>query len=289
MIDFELGIILYFLFGNLIIGILEGLIMTRLTNLSKKISIRLMISSNYILGVVSLAFLNSNWLENYFLEKITIYNYEYYFYMFFLVLYGVSSLCKWPFIQWIYLRKWDKALKKSILTTIFFQGFSFLIMFSWYSHLSDFSLLQTDIVSPTQIKSSNNVVIYIFKKNDKIYQRNFVNNQLKEIHDQKGINFTQPVYGNAKQLGEANQSLWRFATGIGKNPGFYILQGPNQFKSKVLSLRTVFNHYKPGRAIHLPDDLVLFQMGHQILLFNPNTNQLALFDKGVDFTVVENL
>ncbi len=87
-------------------------------------------------------------------------------------------------------------------------------------------------------------------------------------------------WGPVPKLGEALSSTWEFYAGMWSGEGLMGREA-NSGRDVHLALEVPFISWTIRNAMHLPTDMVLFQLGdHQICVYDPDKGQVALLAKG---------
>lgn len=160
----------HLLFGNLLIGILEGLLIVFLFNTERKRTIRIMILANYatmLTGVIILSYAGGL-LHDHIFWKATIYNAREYVAGFFVVTFLITIILEWPFCYWA-LRGKDKQGQRSLYASIAAQTASYAILIPFYIFGGGTSLYGANIsIEPSSyFASDKNAYIYFVSLDDK--------------------------------------------------------------------------------------------------------------------------
>lgn len=87
-------------------------------------------------------------------------------------------------------------------------------------------------------------------------------------------------FGNARPLGSATNSDWKFRSGFWPIGGL-LAENKSSGKTIHFSYETPFGAWTVRNAVHLPSDKVLFQLGeNQVCVFDPRTRMVALLWHG---------
>jgi hypothetical protein len=161
---------LHMFFGNLIIGIGEGLILALLFKVGKLKSVLLLVAANYF----------SAWAGTFILHllivpalHLDIYNVLLFLWLLVIFTYLMTLVLEFPFVALVF-RKDAKWFSKAVKGSLIIQTISYAVLFGWYWLASDASLVtDTEIVNPSEITLPGDVVIYyISPDHDKVYMRN---------------------------------------------------------------------------------------------------------------------
>jgi hypothetical protein len=160
---------LHLVFGNALIGIGEGLLLTWLFSVPKRKSIRIMILANYA----------SAWLGGLIARGAIVHalpldlnNGWRWFWCMVVVTYIITLAIEWPFVVWCF-RGTQDWLKRSLASSIVVQSGSYAILFAWYWMASGTSLYtKMNIVAPSDISVPTPVLVYFIGPEDgNVYKR----------------------------------------------------------------------------------------------------------------------
>lgn len=135
---------LHLIFGNAIIGVIEGSILSRLFKSPKPRSILIAIAANYA----------SAWAGGYFvtsvlptLPDLTIENLRYWFAVFVAAAFVVTLLIELPFF-WLALRSQQRPLRKALVATPLIHGISYTLLLGCYWMMSGTSMMTRLTIVP---------------------------------------------------------------------------------------------------------------------------------------------
>lgn len=160
---------LHLVFGNLLIGTLEGVLLAFVFKQSYVKCAGWMILANYISALVGYygldVFLQSG-------IDLHLYNVERWQWVMAGVSYVLTLVLEWPFVAFC-LRRKPAWFKQSLMGTLLTQTTSYLLLFGWYWLASANSMLtRAMVVSPSEITTPANVVMaYIAQRDGDVYQR----------------------------------------------------------------------------------------------------------------------
>jgi hypothetical protein len=316
----------HMLFGNAILGLLEGWFLAKVFNLRKRRCIFLLILANYF----------SAWLGIYLvdvlriLQTIDIYNALQVSIMLIIVTYIFTLILEWPFIAVAFGRTphWiSRSLKASILV----QTLSYILLFSGYWFVSGNDLYEDfTLVPASEISLPQNVSVYFISSADgNVYRRSHMHysemiaklgstniSDFLQFQSSKTnpnvwdlvavldrwygpdhiiivskdiitnpteyVLFTQQYWGwgTAPQIGAATNSTWEFSWGHWPTVGLYGYDRKTKQNIQV-NFGNPLIRWQMWRAIHLPDDRVLFQIGSdQLCLLDIEKRRIGLWDRG---------
>ncbi len=148
---------LHMVFGNLFIGIFEGLLLSWFFKISKWKSILILIGANYTSAWVGSFLLSGSFAS---LPDITIQNIQAWLLFFVVVAFAVTLLVEFPFF-WFALRSRERAFGKALKATPVIHGISYALLFGWYWMASGTSMVtQLEVVPPSALQPEGNYVIY---------------------------------------------------------------------------------------------------------------------------------
>ena len=159
---------LHLVFGNAVIGVVEGLILAWLFKLKKIRTVLVMIGANYF----------SAWFGDLFLEGVVIGGYLHtdlnngwrWFWIMAALTYFMTLALEWPFVAFC-LRGSEGWWRKSLKGNFIVQTVSYVALFGWYWAASGTSLYtKMKIVDPVELKLPENVAVYfISETNGDVY------------------------------------------------------------------------------------------------------------------------
>jgi hypothetical protein len=174
--------ILHLLFGNLLIGIGEGVLLAMLFRGKVPVSraIIVMVIANYFsawVGAFLVGIAGS-------LPSLDLYNAWAWLWIMVGASYLATLLLEWPFVA-LCLRKLTGWFPKSILGTLATQSASYLFIFGWYWLASRNSLFtELTIVPPTQMNLPGNTRLYYISEEDgDVYGADLDGRETNKIHE----------------------------------------------------------------------------------------------------------
>ena len=172
---------LHLVFGNLIIGIVEGILLAKFFGLAKDKCISLLILANYL----------SAWLGGLVignaLAKVLpmgLYTAWSLFWLMVLVTYMLTLFLEFPFVALAF--RGDSAWRrKSIRASFLIQSISYVALFGWYWLASGTSLYtKTEIVELSSISLPEKVLVYFISVDDgDVYEGSLREARWKSIYD----------------------------------------------------------------------------------------------------------
>ena len=157
----------HLLFGNALIGLVEGLLIAKVFNLHRGKSIGLLIVANYIsawIGGLSLVYLSSK-------LSIDIYSGRWFIPLVAFLFLTVSILLEWPVIAALFKGdaiKWRRGFKASTIA----QCASYLLIAGWYLLASGFDLYtKAEVTSSRSFIINSNAVVYFIGLDGHAYKQ----------------------------------------------------------------------------------------------------------------------
>jgi len=154
---------LHLVFGNLIIGIGEGLLLSRVFGAPKAKSVGCMIAANYVSawsGAVLLGGVVAQSVEP------DLYTAWRWFWTLAGAAYILTLILEWPFVAWA-VRGKPLLVRRSILASVFVQTVSYLAIFGWYWSASGKSLYTNARAVPaSELTLPQGLTLYYIDRND---------------------------------------------------------------------------------------------------------------------------
>ena len=170
---------LHMLLGNILLGILEGLLLAKFFKVSKKRAIGFLIVANYFS-----AWLGMEFFVDYLNRSIelTIENLRYWLRVFMWVAFGVTLVVEFPFFWWV-LRKLEHSFAKAVKATILLHCISYALLLFWYGKASDTSMItDLEIVPAETLVPEEKYVLYYLSNDGKSVQRMMLDGVSKAEH-----------------------------------------------------------------------------------------------------------
>ena len=155
---------LHLLIGNAVIGIGEGLLLTRFFSVRAYTSVPLMIVANYASAWAGWGMLQTPALRPSPLDALsaTLENGWAWFWVLLAAAYVATLVLEWPFVVLCVYRR-QGWFRRSVRASLVVQSASYLVLFGWYWLVSPTSLYtQMHIVAPSALALPENVVVYYF-------------------------------------------------------------------------------------------------------------------------------
>ncbi len=154
---------LHLVFGNALIGIGEGWLLSRLFSLQKSPCVTTMILANYVSAWLGGAILVQGIANNLALDLYNAWNW---LWILAAVSYVLTIFVEWPFIWWR-MRRLPNPLWRSLGTSWILQSCSYLILFGWYWLASGTSLYSNmQIVQSSELTLPATVHVYYISASD---------------------------------------------------------------------------------------------------------------------------
>jgi hypothetical protein len=160
---------IHLLFGNLIIGVFEGRLLTGCFQLRQRRTIPVMILANYASAWSAMGLMNAGWWDGDFLDLD---NLRWTFCAMIAAAWAFTVVLEWPFI-WFCFRGEPRARSRSMKASLLVQTISYVLMMAWYWFVSGTSLLTgVTIVAPSDFLLPDQMEIYYIDPTDgDVYRR----------------------------------------------------------------------------------------------------------------------
>ncbi len=173
--------------GNLLIGLLEGLLIILIFRVPKGVAIVYMILANYVSMLMGLIWLNPVMLAQWLfggIDEVDIYNVGRYFLLCIIICCLTSIIIEWPFFL-VVLRKKKRFWLISIAAVIIAQTASYTIMVWGGRSVSDLSLIQDNTLVPAMTYPSEYpaTVYYIGPEDKAVYRMSLQDMSEEKIMD----------------------------------------------------------------------------------------------------------
>lgn len=147
----------HLVFGNAIIGLIEGLLLSWLFKCPKRKSILILIAANYASAWAG-GFLVAGYLPS--LVDITIQNIQSWFLTFVVVAFVVTLLIEFAFF-WFARGSREHRFRRTLTANLTVNGISYVLLFGWYWIASGTSMLtQLEVVSVDEIEIPEPYALY---------------------------------------------------------------------------------------------------------------------------------
>lgn len=179
----------HLLIGNLIIGTLEGTILSKVFRIPRNKSHYTMILANYFSAWVGGVFITQGILS---LIPVTIENATGLFWLFYCFTYLLTLLLEFPFVAFL-LRKEPNRLRKSVFGSLLVQTISYCLLSIWFWLPSGKSILtDTSVVSLDDIIMPKNIEVYYIADSDgDVYATDLQSEQQRKVFDLNSTNLSE--------------------------------------------------------------------------------------------------
>lgn len=148
---------LHLVFGNAVIGFIEGLLLASIFKCSKWKSILILVAANYASAWAG-GFFVTGYLAS--LPDITIETIKLWFLAFVSAAFVVTLLIEFPFF-WFALRSREHPLRRALVATPVIHGVSYALLFGWYWMASGTSMMsKLEVVSADEMKVPESYALY---------------------------------------------------------------------------------------------------------------------------------
>jgi hypothetical protein len=155
--------VFHLLFGNAIVGLVEGLILARWFRLRGTTCVALMIVANYFSAWMGGAFLIPRISAS---VSLDLYNAWRWLWCMVGISYLLTLLLEWPFVAFC-LRRREAWFSKSVRASLVVQTASYLALFGWFWCVSGTSLYtEWAVVQPSRVSLPSGVTLYYLAEND---------------------------------------------------------------------------------------------------------------------------
>ena len=311
--------------GNAVIGIVEGILLSKLFHTPRVKSVNLLVVANYTSAWVGM-FLILDRLSH--IPIITIENVHIWLWLLVAFAFILTLLIEYPFF-WFLLRKQQKAVQKAFKATIIIYGISYLLLFGWYGLNSQTTMLtQLDVVSAEQLQLSEKYILYFMTSDGKQVVRSNLDGKSQEsIKDVVATDRNSRLCVGKNEEGKfdllvnskvilsdfaslaptpeppewytcapnpfgavpklTKNTTWEYWTVVWAAGG---IRGCNKQENLRFgfALETPFAFWSVKNATHLAGDFVVFQLGDdQLCILQPQEEKIALIARGREPVVVK--
>jgi len=152
---------LHLVFGNAIIGLIEGLLLAWIFKCSKWKSILILVAANYTSAWAG-GFFVTGYLAT--LPDITIETIQLWFLAFVAAAFVVTLLIEFPFF-WFALRSREHPLRRALVATPVIHGVSYALLFGWYWMASGTSMMsKLEVVSADKMAAPESHALYFISR-----------------------------------------------------------------------------------------------------------------------------
>lgn len=171
----------HLLFGNFIIGMFEGRLLTGCFQLRQRKTIPVMILANYVSAWSALGLMQAGWWDE---DFVDLDNLRWMFCAMIAAAWALTVVLEWPFI-WFCFRGEPGAWKKSMKASLLVQTISYVVMMAWYWFVSGTSLLTgVTIVKPSDFNLPDQVEIcYIDPADGGVHRRQISGGKAEKVFD----------------------------------------------------------------------------------------------------------
>jgi hypothetical protein len=273
------------LVGNLLIGIGEGWLLSRLFGIRRGTAMAWMVAANYV----------SLWLGWFLLPPLTgavrglfspstfFYAVPSYLLLMIAVTFVLTVVCEWP-VCYALLFGRERAFRKSWAASLVAQSASYGFLVAYYLNASAFSLYTQVEVTPELLASlPDTAAVHFESAKDGEPWRVRLNGQgLERVGENERISRPARVPGKSRQVVDRRppDASWDVRMGFFSFEGIQAVHRPTG-RSFRAALDTPFLAWPPSEANLLPGDLVVCQLGpDQIVVLDLNARRLALLAAG---------
>lgn len=161
--------------GNIIIGVIEGILIAKIFRLRLKPAISIMIGANYssmIIGYFAIKLLKNSIAFHSFFGKIPFYHVNYLLLFFIILSYLLTIIIEWPFCLLAFGESKERRKgKKSLIASIVAQSVSYAILVPYY--LSASGIVHNNVSferNPAFVSSKNAIIYFISTKDSGVYR-----------------------------------------------------------------------------------------------------------------------
>ena len=173
---------LHMVFGNAIIGIFEGTILSRVFKLKSGACVLVMICANYFSAWGGELFLNYQITK---LLPFNLYNAWHWIWTMVIVTFIITLILEWPFVFFCF-RKEQHRLKESMRGNLLINSLSYVLLFSWYFLASGTTLFtKTNIVQPSEITFPKEGIVYFISETNGVCRFDFNSRQTEKVYPLK--------------------------------------------------------------------------------------------------------
>ncbi|NCC83057.1 MAG: hypothetical protein EOM03_02890 [Clostridia bacterium] len=184
--------VLHLLFGNALIGIGEGILLAWLFSLPKVKSVIFMILANYLSAWLGVLFIESAIVQA---LPMDLTNGWIWFWGMVVATYCMTLLLEWPFIA-LCFRGTQDWFRRSVRASLVVQSASYVLLFGWYSMVSDTSLYtRMNVVASADLALPESVLVYFISTTDgDVYRRQLTGGSEQKIFDLHSTNRNDQLF-----------------------------------------------------------------------------------------------
>ena len=190
--------VLHLVFGNLAIGLGEGLLLGFIFRLPKWKSIGIMILANYISAWLGYLILESS--RPAIQHSITIYEIKTFIWVAYGIAFVFTLVAESPFI-FILMRQKKHTIIRTLIASFIIQGISYCGIFYWYWKASFDSLFHnTQIVRSFEFQYPESI-LYFFGEDQNVYQMRMDGTEKQKIYDLNAKQELMKLYLQGSKVG----------------------------------------------------------------------------------------
>ncbi len=173
---------LHMVFGNAIIGIFEGTILSRVFKLKFGKCVFLMVCANYFSAWIGELFLNHQITKT---LPFDLYNAWHWIWFMVVLTFLITLVLEWPLV-FICFPNEQNRFKKSLWGNLLVNSLSYFLLFGWYWLASGTGLYtKMNVVRPSEITFPKNGIVYFISKMDGVCKFDFSSLQPEKIYPLK--------------------------------------------------------------------------------------------------------
>lgn len=215
---------LHLVFGNLLIGLLEGYLLAKIFGLHKGKSIGILILANYFSAWVGGLFLRGAIVRA---LPLDLYNAWFFFWAMVVLTYLMTLVLEFPFVALAFRRN-PQWLRKSIRGSLVIQTVSYLLLFGWYWLASGTSLYtRMEIVQLSAMSLPEKVLMYFIAADDgNVYRMRLPTAERHKVFDLASTDANDRLFVRASS---ENSNRWdlvaRLVAEDRRNPKLITIEG----------------------------------------------------------------
>ena len=235
---------LHMLFGNALLGVIEGLILANFFRASRWRCVLLLIVANYLS-----AWLGGLWIVGYlvYLIDITIETVRIWFWLFVLLAFVVTLILEFPFFLFA-LRNTKNALKRAAKSTLSINAFSYLLVVAFYWPVGDASMLtRLKVVSAVDMRTPQGHDLYFISPDGRqVVRADLAGNRTERIKSLVPSDRRDLLDARRGEEGQFDLYVMFASACDGEEPEALVLKG---FASRASGEEAIPASPGPGNAI----------------------------------------
>lgn len=276
------GSFAYLVFGNLFIGIGEGLLLKLFRPSRRFITcILVMVAANYF----------SAWIGFFCLDFITpvsdtvgIAGIRGFILAMIIIAYILTIVLEAPFVWWIF-RDTEHCLSKLVWGSITIQTISYLVIIPLFCTFSATSAHHVNVVDKSQMSLPENLTMRYISEDGKCRQVELSTGIADEYHFEQIAATNKPSWHDHAIIG--HNHAWTVSSGFWAAEGLHA-ENKQTGERFSFALETPFAMWHVRNVSQLPDDKIIFSLGNsQICIADPAKKEVTLFARGSNPIVVE--